>query len=885
MRVKPTHDTMEPPGTVLHDAPPREACFSPLGTEYQEHGAFPLPPPFRRRVIWPLSPLVFRRNPLSAPLTQGRGSLAITPLTNGFLLIKVGGVGISPFLLFCLLVARRMISHPPLTEESSQSFTSLLQQVERVSRQLHATSGWDALLYAIADGWRSLFPYSITLARDAQSLSLRALQTHHPDPRIANELSARLQVRPLQANEGRIGQVISVGQPYGPSQENPDLIPLSLTLSEQWRLRLDFIIPLRVENETMGVLCAGSPEDEAPLPSEWFPIACLIGHLAEHSLSHARREEALRAEQRRFASQRRLEEIARAVTQSLEPNTVLQMVRDAVVDALGFDRAGVFIVESGTGAVRGVWGTDMSGRPEAIHDQVYSPDNPEFFGQIVRRDIPFHFQTDGDQRVHACFPFMANDQVVGILAVDNYITHHPIALEDVERLRPFCDQAAVAIRNARLHERILHEVNALHTLQEMTNEVRATTDPQTVLTTLVHRARELCGASECSVFLRRGPNALVWYRGAAMENRHLLALERGDSPVLERDVAPVAFQCLDQRTPVLLNGPNDPRLTAVETEWMRSQGMETALGLPLYAGAELYGILILFHRDAPRPFTDEEIALLQSLTDQGAVALQKARLLSETEEALERANDINLNLRRAFVPHLPLHAAQLDIGHRFEPAARQIRLGGDFYDLFGLGRSRYGIIMGDVAGHGLDAAVQTAAAKYLLRAFAERSRSTATAMKRLNLALLQQFDAPSFASLFYGILDTQAGTLTYTNAGHELPHLMLPNDAAADDPHAERFRFSLLTESDPVLAVQADVAYHSHQVPFPVGARLALYTDGVTEARRDGEFLLSEGVTAFLRASARLSSQGMADAVWERTREFCGHPHDDVAILVLHRNA
>jgi serine phosphatase RsbU (regulator of sigma subunit) len=286
-------------------------------------------------------------------------------------------------------------------------------------------------------------------------------------------------------------------------------------------------------------------------------------------------------------------------------------------------------------------------------------------------------------------------------------------------------------------------------------------------------------------------------------------------------------------------------------------------------------VLTLIHYDEPRRFTGEELAFLQSLADQASVALQKARLLEASEKALFRTNQINLNLRRAFVPDLPLQASGLDIGSIFEPAMREIRLGGDFYDLFQLKPQRYGLVIGDVAGHDLDAAIQTAAAKYLLRAFAEHSRNTGKVIERLNQALLNQFQTPSFISLFYGIIDLKAGTLSYTNAGHEPPQLLLPHDGAR--------RIVTLDETDPLLAIREDFQYLEHQVEFPLGAGLVLYTDGLTEARRGEDFLLTEGIRDILLRCPDDTSQLLATSLWTEVNHFADRIQDDVAILTVRR--
>jgi sigma-B regulation protein RsbU (phosphoserine phosphatase) len=187
-------------------------------------------------------------------------------------------------------------------------------------------------------------------------------------------------------------------------------------------------------------------------------------------------------------------------------------------------------------------------------------------------------------------------------------------------------------------------------------------------------------------------------------------------------------------------------------------------------------------------------------------------------------------------------------------------------------------MLGDVAGHDLDAAIQTAAAKYFLRAYAERTLKPGSVVRRLNDALMNQFEAPAFISLFYGIIDLKNDTLHYANAGHEPPQLLLPGEDGG-----EGLTPTLLDQSDALLAVQEGEEYRDFRADFPPGAILAIYTDGLTEARRGEEFLLTEGVTRMLTECPKDSAQGLADALWGKVREYEDQQRDDAAILILRR--
>jgi serine phosphatase RsbU (regulator of sigma subunit) len=660
-----------------------------------------------------------------------------------------------------------------------------------------------------------------------------------------------------------------------------DLFPLrSLTAS-----------PIFAERKIVGAFAAGAVLGEAPLEATHDLLARAIADSLGQTFALLRRQQPIRHTRKQAETQRRLEQITRTISQTLDSSDVLKMVCGAMVETLGFDRSGVYIVDPKEDLLRGVWETARGGDLIDIRDRVYSTLDSGAIGGIVRKEIPY-LPPSGGGPVEtifgeaidgglACLPLVANGEVVGLLSVDNSLSHRPLDEEDLAGVQPFCDEAAVAIRNARLHEELQRKVQVFETLLAIGNEVRESMDPETVLLTLVVRACEYFRVSECSVFLHdNSTDEMVWRCGVETKEGTIRPVAQETPLRINRSVGPLLFRSLEGLSIIATDGPDDPRYSPTEAEWARRTNVGTVASIPLYTNMEKFGVLTLLQFGRPVRFSREESAFQESLAHHASVALQKAQLLVASEEALDRANTVNLNLRKAFVPDLPPEAPGLDIGHVFQPASQAIRLGGDFYDLFRLGRNRYGFAIGDVSGHDLDAAVQTAAAKYFLRAYAERTMNTETVVRRLNEAILNQFSHPSFISLFYGVIDLKANALFYANAGHEPPLLLLPNSAGSS---GRGYEIQTLLETDPLIAIDYESRYTGRRVAFPPGALLALYTDGLTESRREGQFLLTDGIIRNLPEDLSLPAQAFATTLWERMIEYADRISDDVAILALKR--
>lgn len=259
----------------------------------------------------------------------------------------------------------------------------------------------------------------------------------------------------------------------------------------------------------------------------------------------------------------------------------------------------------------------------------------------------------------------------------------------------------------------------------------------------------------------------------------------------------------------------------------------------------------------------------------------------QTLASLERVKDLSLALNRAVLPDIPpaIAAGRVRLGAHYSPAEQDIHIGGDFYDVLALddAQTRYALVIGDVAGHGVEAAAQTALVTSTLRAFAreiEDEDGPAAILSRTARALEGQL--ASFVSLFLGIYDASTGIITYANAGHEPPILIHTRTADFPEP---------LSPTGPILGVGGADAGEA-QAAFGPGDVLILLTDGLTEARRaDGEMIAWDGVAALAaQRAARLPEDdvhGLVEGLLQDVRVWAtGRPlTDDIALLIARRIA
>ncbi|WP_206794446.1 PP2C family protein-serine/threonine phosphatase [Amycolatopsis sp. MtRt-6] len=313
-----------------------------------------------------------------------------------------------------------------------------------------------------------------------------------------------------------------------------------------------------------------------------------------------------------------------------------------------------------------------------------------------------------------------------------------------------------------------------------------------------------------------------------------------------------------ERAPVIIDHVDD---TTVVNSLLWERGLHSMLGVPMIAGTELVGVLHI-GSVAPREFGEAEVATMQLVADRLALAVQM--------EALEENRTATMALQRSLLPSSLPDVPGLAFGARYVPGA-ETGLGGDWYDLFSLPGDRLGIVMGDVSGHGLDAAVIMGRLRSALRAYALDCESPAEVLAKLDRKA-NHFEHGAMATVAYGIIGPDREALTLSLAGHLPPVLARPGEAGqlVDAP------------PDPPIGLTIGVPERrTTVVGLPEDAVLVFYTDGLVERRDRPVDVGMRQLAAATRAGdpERVCAQVMAAMIGNRAAQ------DDVAVLAIRRRA
>jgi sigma-B regulation protein RsbU (phosphoserine phosphatase) len=396
---------------------------------------------------------------------------------------------------------------------------------------------------------------------------------------------------------------------------------------------------------------------------------------------------------------------------------------------------------------------------------------------------------------------------------------------------------------------------------------------------LLYTMGELLGrahaVSEVAAVILREVSTVIGARRAGLrvydESRHILhsvATLGAEPGAVPEDVAADDHNVVASRA--FMSGRVE---TGVQPTWVPG----TVVAVPIVYAASgapprVVGTLALADRAGGGAFTREEIKLITAVATQIGAALENARLVAgdrdrqRMQQEMELAHDLQVRL----MPTPSVLRGDADVSVRSEAADS---VGGDFYTFARLGRGRVGIMLGDVASHGLSAALIAAE---VLAAAGIHANSTTPPDETLTLlrdSLADELEKTEmYLTVFYGILDPTAGRLVYASAGH--PHAFrVPRFG-----HAER-----LNPTAPPLGLVEAGRYRREMVPwhFPDDL-LVLFTDGVHDlANADGERYGEARVIACIEAHRDESPAALTALVFADVLAFSDQQVDDRTLLIL----
>jgi hypothetical protein len=389
----------------------------------------------------------------------------------------------------------------------------------------------------------------------------------------------------------------------------------------------------------------------------------------------------------------------------------------------------------------------------------------------------------------------------------------------------------------------------LRDIQAVTDAELSRLSDHDFLAELLVRVREILVADTAAVLLLDAASAYLTATAAAgleEEVRQGVRIPVGGG---------FAGRIVAERKPVILDRVDR---TTVLNPILTAKGIRSLMGVPMTAGGQVLGVLHVGSL-TDRRFTDADVELLQVAADRAAVAVQS--LLTRDDRVAAAA------LQRSLLPSGLPGDARVQLAARYIPGSGVV--GGDWYDVFTLPSGELGLVIGDVAGSGLAAAVIMGRMRSALRAYALQSDDPAAVLSLLDRKM-QHFEPGALATVLYAVINPGLGSVRLSSAGHLPPVMAVPGRAAQ------------VADISPGLMIGVDCAVPRHVTTLELlpGAMLCLFTDGLIE-RRDQP--IDDGLRRLCKAVTAEPPEAACASITAAL--IGGEPvPDDIALLVIRRS-
>jgi serine phosphatase RsbU (regulator of sigma subunit) len=578
--------------------------------------------------------------------------------------------------------------------------------------------------------------------------------------------------------------------------------------------------------------------------------------------------------------------VGQAIAQLSLAHTV-ETAADRVAELLGIDRLAVYLEEEGRLGV--TTERDLAGPHLRVAESLFAL----AFGPLRGRGIVVVADAGADSRLAdvaeavaeagieaaIALPLVVHDQRIGLLAVYPSRRRTPTANESAF-LSALAIQLSVAVQNAQLHEKATElgagleralaserqKARQLQALYEISRSFAQTLSLETTLDAVVRTVVDLL---EVDAAVIRMPD----------ERREQLVMRAAHAAEPRLDAAiraivsqPQPFAKLIGRRLFRMGKP-----LRVDAELARKLGSSfellvpflergsTAAVVPVATPGEVLATLMLLSLDPAKPLTEETVDAAIAVAGQAALAIDNARLYQQQK-------DFTDTMQRSLLPRTAPELPGLELGAVYESSAR-VDVGGDVYDYMRLDDARLAVVLGDVTGHGIEATADMAMAKFVFRSLAREHPEPGDFLTAANEVVVGEIGPGKFITMVYVTVDAVRGEVACACAGHPPPRVVEP------DGHVREIAVGGLA-----LGIEAGQAYAEVREPLSPGASVVVFTDGVVEARRDGELYGLRRLDRLLVRGGELGAEGLALAVLSDCRSFAGGElTDDCAVVVIKR--
>jgi phosphoserine phosphatase RsbU/P len=569
----------------------------------------------------------------------------------------------------------------------------------------------------------------------------------------------------------------------------------------------------------------------------------------------------------------------------LDLDELIETVARRIREALDYKFFSLFLVDEARGGL--VWKKAVGYSPEeapagkvipfdcSVASAARREGHTIIVGDVSRdsRYLPIATEEGSQPRSEIAVPLTLprENRIVGVMTLESLEPDY-FTREHERALSALGNHLAVALEHARVYDELRRRTSAMKTLIEIGHEITSILELDRLLNHIAALLARIIDYEFLLVgLIDEAREELVWH---VEEGYGATKREHASRTKLSHGVVGRAVR--ERRTQIVGDVSCDPDYY-VTNNW-EDQGQRSEIAVPLIYEDKVIGVLAL-ESSRVNSFDEYHGRLLENIANNLSIAVANARLYAEhveRERQLEREILMARDVQRAMIPDAPPPIKGFDIAARLEPA---LNLSGDFYDYIPLSSDRTGdragILIGDVAGKGVRAAMGMAAARSILRSVARRGGGPARVLRDANLRLHRDLGRQLLLTLVYAVLDSKTKTINYCNAGHNPPLLVKASG-----------KWRALKTGGLLLGVFDKQQYKSETLRLEKGDVILFYTDGLTDAHTPLPHRIEFGeerIIEFLLEHRHLRAPAIIEAFLKHIEEFTAgaHQHDDLTLVVI----
>jgi GAF domain-containing protein len=508
----------------------------------------------------------------------------------------------------------------------------------------------------------------------------------------------------------------------------------------------------------------------------------------------------------------------------------------------------------------------LRGSFEELAEAVAERDQPLFLPRLDAWEAAAKLVRTGPQplgaaSVVACPLRTGIGRVLGALVVASIDPEHPLSKDDLGAVEVVADLAAMALERVTLLEDEGRRVREEVLLKRAAESISASLELDEVYRRVAEHAAEVTGASQA---------LLTRLNARSGELRTVASVGLSAAPAPGDDGPGPS-----PRTAAAIDSDSFAHVARTRRPHLDASGSGSLMHAPIEIGPRLYGVLTVAYEE-PGRFGADELRLLARLARSSAAAIANAIDFGR-ERRLART------LTLGFVPESLPALAGYETGLLYAPALGE-PTGGDVYGAWTLPDGDIAVLVGDVAGKGVENAALSAMVRFFVEARSWDTRSPAAVLEQANAMLMGRLPPDSFVTAFYGVLravapvraepvpSRTAGTLLWASAGH-LPPIHVSGPCVHTlEPHGLP------------LGVERSPGYGESELELAPGDLVFAFTDGLVEARREREIYGTRRLATSVGSLAQsLAPEDLVSAVHDEIADWSGGLGDDAVALALRR--